>query len=511
MAKNTIGELKELAQKQSAQGKRAQAAKSFLAVGDLEPTNPRWPQKAGEEYRALGEKSQAIGCFQKAAKLNAQQGFTLKAITLCKLILDLDRSNHEAQKMLASFSTSAAAEAAPPAPAPELVPEPPPFAPMELPEMPPPPDDLELIELPSPETDVAAPPLPEEPFAAAPPVPEIEIPPPEAPLFSVPPGETLGALELGRTMQVSGQALEQDMEAFEILLDEPAVAPAAVPKPTDKAAIVTRMPPTPIFSSLDQAALRALVERVAVRTYEPGARLITQGETGDSLFVLVEGEVAVYREGTPRVELTRLAEGAFFGEIALVTKTPRTATVEAVRECVALEVSRDVFNELIRNHPDMVKVILRFLRERLVNGLVETHPLFAPFAGAERAQLVQRFSLIETPKGTVLTEEGAFANGMYIMLCGEAEARRGGASQARFTSGDLFGVESLLTGKPSLVTVTATTKCWILKMREDTFREVILTYSPVLATLSDMIAAEDRQSETVAAGGAFVQLGIPLF
>jgi hypothetical protein len=48
-------------------------------------------------------------------------------------------------------------------------------------------------------------------------------------------------------------------------------------------------------------------------------------------------------------------------------------------------------------------------------------------------------------------------------------------------------------------------------MREDTFREVILTYSPVLATLSDMIAAEDRQSETVAAGGAFVQLGIPLF
>lgn len=613
MANKSVGELKALAQKYSLQGKRALAAETYQLLFKEEPSNPRWPQKAGEEYRTIGQKDKAIATFQAAAKLYAHQGFTLKAMTLCKLVLDLDKSNQAAQQLLAGFSATAAA---PPPPAPPQQPAPPPGPPempeppelIELPEfpdrqnplqpeagpreteptgapgLPEPPELIELPDLPEPPLRVpdaaetpglAEPPemieLTDFPEQSRPPQPDLpaqepeatampgltgffeEIEVPESPeaaatsvpadqlgvdeftemlnlsnlpdrkrepstfSISIPAGETLGTVGLGSALPSAGQR-KADPKAIEIVIDEPETVEPAPPSPvatpaavTSKDEILTRMPPVPIFSFLSASALRALVEKVAVRTFPPGARLITQGETGHSLFVLVDGEVAVLREGPPRVELTRLKEGAFFGEIALVTKTPRTATVEAVRECQVLEISREVFNELIQIHPDMIKVVLRHLRERLVDGLVETHPLFTSFAGPERAQLVRRFSLLEAAKDCVLVKEGVHANGMYIVLCGEAESTRGGVVQARLAGGDLFGVESLLTGQPSQVSVKTLTKCWILKMREDTFREVILTYSPILATLSDMIAGQTRKTDAAAGGGAFEQLGIPLF
>lgn len=669
MASRNVSDLKALAQKQSLQGKRALAAETYQLLFKEEPSNPRWPQKAGEEYRTVGQKDKAVGAFQIAAKLYAQQGFTLKAITLCKLILDLDKTNQAAQQLLASISASAGTtSAAPPAPTavqqpgpaatpvsprpavtpgptlemfelPQL-PEQPEFIDMielqespghesvampaaaprefqtidipevselpkvpELPEMPDMlevPESLEVPDMPEvrasfevPEAPVTfeVPEIPEVPGAAetfeVPEVPEapevpvtfevpetpeapgaaetfevqealevpdtpaaseetetLEVPEaaatfevpelPEAPegpeMFEVPeeqetleapgrpaipavdagravaesttrrpqPADTLVGSELSRVIPPTVSALKFDVNAFEIVLDDPETSAVAAerPAPSDtipKDEILTRMPPVPIFSFLSRAALQALMERVEVRTFAPGARLITQGEQGNSLFVLVDGEVSVVREGPPRVELTHLKEGAFFGEIALVTKAPRTATVDAVRESLVLEISRDVFNELVQSHPDMLKVILRHLRERLVNGLVETHPLFAPFAGAERTLLVRRFSLLEAAGGCVLAEEGVHANAMYIILCGEAESRRGNVHQARLTTGDIFGVESLLTGQPSPVSIKTLTRCWILKMREDTFRQVIQTCSPVLATLSDMVANQDRK------------------
>ncbi len=647
MGNKSVGELKALAQKYSLQGKRALAAETYQLLFKEEPSNPRWPQKAGEEYRTIGQKDKAIATFQAAAKLYAHQGFTLKAMTLCKLVLDLDKNNQAAQQMLAGFSAVTASAPPPPAPPPQPAPppgppelfEPPelielpevsepqrPFQPEpsprepepsgtpgfpeppELIEIPEPPEPLltlqpeallapestpapglaefpEMMELPQTPETTGTPLPPEEPelveltdFPQPEPRPQLqpvesprqlqtsaepapaevpapaEIPAPAAEpasvqqpgpteqlgiaeltemlnleklpdrkrdpatfSISIPPGEALGTIDLGRAMSPAGsQSL--DLEAIEIIIDDletvesaPPSAQAAPPAVSPKDEILMRMPPVPIFSFLGTSALRALVEKVEVRTFPPGARLITQGETGHSLFVLVDGEVAVLREGPPRVEITRLKEGAFFGEIALVTKAPRTATVEAVRECQVLEISREVFNELIQTYPDMIKVVLRHLRERLVDALVDTHPLFTPFAGPERVQLVRRFSLLEAARDCVLAQEGMHANGMYIVLCGEAESSRGGAVQARLASGDIFGVESLLTGQPSQVSVKTLTKCWILKMREDTFREVILTYSPILATLSDMIAGQSRKSDAAAAGGAFEQLGIPIF
>src|SRR4029077_3954545 len=85
----------------------------------------------------------------------------------------------------------------------------------------------------------------------------------------------------------------------------PAAAPPALPK-------------IPLLSSLGADDLRYVIERVSVRDCEPHEVITRQGAEGGSLFVIVRGRVQVRTEN-PMRELASLGEGAFFGELALLT------------------------------------------------------------------------------------------------------------------------------------------------------------------------------------------------
>jgi serine/threonine protein phosphatase PrpC len=95
---------------------------------------------------------------------------------------------------------------------------------------------------------------------------------------------------------------------------------------------------------------------------EAGEVVVTQGETGDSLFVIVAGTVAVTRDGT---HLADLRAGAHFGEIALLNTRPRTATATASTPTRLLELSRDQFAELVRNSPELATNFLWKLAQSL--------------------------------------------------------------------------------------------------------------------------------------------------
>jgi hypothetical protein len=63
---------------------------------------------------------------------------------------------------------------------------------------------------------------------------------------------------------------------------------------------------------------------------EAGKIIFREGDPGDALYVVVEGELSVQSEGPPRVEMARLGAGSFIGEVALMTDQPRSATVTSV-------------------------------------------------------------------------------------------------------------------------------------------------------------------------------------
>jgi CRP-like cAMP-binding protein len=96
----------------------------------------------------------------------------------------------------------------------------------------------------------------------------------------------------------------------------------------------------PIFGALTPDTIRFLRERCEEVRLGAGEDFFTQGETGDSLFVLREGRVGVLRtvEGRDLV-LAELGAGTCFGEMALVAISPRCATVRALEDCRALKLT----------------------------------------------------------------------------------------------------------------------------------------------------------------------------
>jgi cAMP-dependent protein kinase regulator len=255
-----------------------------------------------------------------------------------------------------------------------------------------------------------------------------------------------------------------------------------------QSALVAAVPPDQLGGFIDRCSLVQLAE---------GDVLFRQGDAGDALYVVVSGEVAVIADGPPRIELTRLGESSFFGEIALVTDDTRTATVQATRPTELLVFKREAVEELCAAEPALLSVILAAVRERLVNRLIATSPLFEPFAGEERRDLVGRFRCRDAPAGSVLIAQGRRADGLYVLLSGRAEVLRYDAAGAErvvssIKPGDFVGEMSLLTGQAAVATVRTETRALVLHLATGAFREVIMTHPQVLALVGELAA--DRQS-----------------
>jgi CRP-like cAMP-binding protein len=463
-----LRKLKDQAAMLVERSKHAAAVGLYRKLAAAEPRDARWPQKMGELQRKLGETAAAVESFAEAARRFAEAGFLVKAIALCRVILELNPEHTATQEMLARLSGSG------PRPAP------PRRAPATAPTTPPP-DSVSAA--------VAAAPAPAPASAGEPSLPRRR---------TIPPGAALDAVELRRvlpearlpeagglvrvgTVEIPLDA-QVDAAFAEVINHEPSSPPPL------------RLPAVPLLSELDERSLRQLIERVAVRHYSPKDRIISEGAPGESLYVLAEGEVVVLHERPTRIEINHLTEGAFFGEIALLTHLPRSATVEAVTRVTALELSREVMADLINEHPTVLKVLLRFFRDRLISSLLETSEIFTPFTPTQRRELVSRFTFLECDPGLLLICEGAPADGLYILLCGTLEARRGREPIAELSAGSVVGERSLLSGAPETTSIVGRTRCWALKLDRSAFLEMIMTHPHILAYLSEL--AEREPAET---------------
>jgi voltage-gated potassium channel len=118
----------------------------------------------------------------------------------------------------------------------------------------------------------------------------------------------------------------------------------------------------PLFARLDAAAIADLVGMLHARTVPAGATIIRKGERGDAMYLIASGRVEVESAGGK----VRLEEGDFFGEIALLSREPRSATVTAVRPTDLLVLDADDFLRLVDRLPDIGAKVQAVARERKI-------------------------------------------------------------------------------------------------------------------------------------------------
>lgn len=115
----------------------------------------------------------------------------------------------------------------------------------------------------------------------------------------------------------------------------------------------------PIFARLQDSELMRVMQVVEVRPFANGQTVITEGEKGDELFIVLSGAVNVLRGSE---ELARFGPGEHFGEMALIRSVPRSATVTSAGASELMVIKRSDFFEILRNeHQAAVKILWQFL------------------------------------------------------------------------------------------------------------------------------------------------------
>jgi flavin reductase (DIM6/NTAB) family NADH-FMN oxidoreductase RutF len=117
----------------------------------------------------------------------------------------------------------------------------------------------------------------------------------------------------------------------------------------------------PVFSSLPAEILDAITSEGDERIFEAGELVVREGDPGDELFVVLDGEARVERKGT---SLATFRAGEFFGEIAVFDGRPRSADVVATTRLRTLAISRDLIREALTREPRAAWAMLETLAVR---------------------------------------------------------------------------------------------------------------------------------------------------
>lgn len=259
-----------------------------------------------------------------------------------------------------------------------------------------------------------------------------------------------------------------------------------------------KLPPIPLFSHLAEKPFTHVLDGLRLRRFADGEVIIEEGSPGDAFFMLADGAVEVSKKvaGQKRV-LAQLSEGAVFGEMALVSNAPRTATVRAKGEVALLMLARADLEKQEGELESLTQALKKFTRGRFLANLAATSPLFAQLPRDERKALLRRFVAQAVGAGDIVIEEGEAGRGLFLVLKGELEVSARAQKLAVLRSGDVFGEISLLKAIPTTATVKAKTVGEVLFLAREDFAPALAAHPGIQPALEELSAQRIAANQAV--------------
>ena len=155
--------------------------------------------------------------------------------------------------------------------------------------------------------------------------------------------------------------------------------------------VIDRLKGVPLFSDLSTRELEQIAHITHIRTYEIGETVFYQGEPGAGMYIIEQGRVAIVLNLPDKdpLTLTDLEEGDFFGEMALLDESPRSADAVAYTPCTLIGFFRPDLLDLLDRHPRLGgKIILEL--SRIIGARLRS-------SNAETQQLKTRLARHDTP------------------------------------------------------------------------------------------------------------------
>jgi cAMP-dependent protein kinase regulator len=265
--------------------------------------------------------------------------------------------------------------------------------------------------------------------------------------------------------------------------------------------------PLPLFSALEQEGLRAMIEAFEMVTVPAGDAVITEGEEGSEAYIVARGELEVRRrvqngDFSSELTLARLTNGALFGEMALLSRAPRVASVVATRPSILLVAKREALEAVAEKRADVGVELAAHCRRRMVANLVRTSPVLLAVPTAERQALVERFETAVFEKGDKLIEEDVDPAGLHLIASGEVAVVGHEEANEPFVIatlgvGDVVGEVALVLRRKANADVVAVHPTVTLHLPKEDFISLIKDHPAILAGLYLLAIQRDEETSTV--------------
>jgi len=238
-----------------------------------------------------------------------------------------------------------------------------------------------------------------------------------------------------------------------------------------------------------------------------GGQFFAENQASDRMYLLLEGDVSLIR-GKKVIDVVKAGE--IFGEMAAISRLPRSATAAARTPCRALSLDAAQFLAAIQETPEFALMMMNILINRLrltVAMLAVTRTLPGADETRERRvfddrlldQLVEQFQARpaqHAPLNKVIMKEGETGAFMYVVLEGRVAIAVKGKIVERVGRGGIFGEMALVDQSPRAATATAETDCQLLTVNRKDFLHLVKS-NPAFA-VSLLLAAADRLRQMTA-------------
>ncbi len=271
-----------------------------------------------------------------------------------------------------------------------------------------------------------------------------------------------------------------------------------------------KVAPHPLFSALTESQLRAMVGIFETSTVATDTVLIEEGTTGAEAFIVARGELEVRRNvnddngnTVETMQLALLGNGALFGEMALLSRAPRAASVLARRPSLILVARKEALDRIAEKQPQVGELFADHCRRRMVENLVRTSSILSAVHVDERPALVDRFVTRTYEEGERLIVQGQDSSGLHLIASGEVAVIHDEGDDttviAKLGVGEVVGEVALVLRRPSSADVIANCPTVTLHLPRERFLELIKEHPAILAQLYELAIKRDEETSTIVA------------